>query len=58
MQFREELLIPHNPPDTPPDIAKFSATKPSKDSYLRQVSRNRRGRLTFVAVSRPIKEAR
>ena len=57
MQFRDELLIPHNAP-APPDNAKFSATKPSKDSYLRQVSRNRRGRLTFVAVSRPIKEAR
>jgi hypothetical protein len=35
MQFCQELLILHNAPDTPPDNAEFSATKPSKDSYLR-----------------------
>jgi hypothetical protein len=35
MQFRKELLIPHNALDIAPEIAKFSATKPSKDSYLR-----------------------
>jgi hypothetical protein len=55
MQFRQELLIQHNPPDNPPDSCQVFCNKTLQGFVSQIVSTDRRGRLTFVAVSRPIK---
>jgi hypothetical protein len=56
MQFRQELRIPHNAP--PPGQRQVFCNKTLQGFVSQIVSTDRRGWLTFVAVSRPIKEAR